>query len=126
MMAKVVMEQYPRPSLLPFVPLHPIRLAERGFNQAELLARVIAKNLYLPCEELIIRTKETSPQSKRTRHERLLAMKGVFLYSSTISLIGKRVLLVDDVYTTGTTLGECATLLRGVGASQVYAVTFAR
>lgn len=126
MMAKVVVEQYPRPSLITFVPLHPARLAERGFNQAELLAQVIAKKLYLPYEEMIVRTKETPPQSKRARHERLLAMKGVFSFAFANSLIGKRVLLVDDVYTTGSTLGECATLLRSAGASQVYAVTFAR
>lgn len=126
MMAKVVLEQYPRPTVITFVPLHRERLLERGFNQAELLARVIAGDLHLPCKKLLMRKVATSPQSQRTRQERLFSMRGVFSRIPSGSADCERLLIVDDVYTTGATLGECATLLQAAGAQQVFAVTFAR
>ncbi|WP_089964816.1 ComF family protein [Lihuaxuella thermophila] len=116
-------------SLVTFVPLHPERLSERGFNQAELLANVIGKRLRLPVCSLLTRSRATLPQSTRTRQDRLVAMQNVFQLSEQVNpkrIENKRILIVDDVYTTGATLRECAKSLRQAGASHVCSVTFAR
>ncbi len=116
-------------SLVTFVPIHPERLYERGFNQAELLANVIGKHLRLPVFSLLARSRPTLPQSTRTRQERLTAMQNVFQLSEQVNprqIENKKILIVDDVYTTGATLRECAKSLRQAGASHVCSVTFAR
>lgn len=130
-MAEVVRKHYgkDRIDLISFVPLHPGRLRERGFNQAELLAGVISRKLGIRMASLLERGRPTAQQSRKSRRDRLLSLKGVFRLSAEAAgfdLTGKTVLLVDDVYTTGTTLRECAEPLRRAGAGRVLAVTFAR
>ncbi len=106
------------------VPLHRRRLAERGFNQAEQIARACAKKLCVPLLNILIRTRYTSQQAHLQREDRLKNLEDAFSVSSDI--VGKRLLLVDDVFTTGTTLNECAQVLRQAGATSVVGFTVAR
>ena len=116
----------PTDLLLP-VPLHPVRLRERGFNQAELLARALAEKLGIPCEaDLLIRCRPTLPQKELTRPERTLNVRGAFDLRSGTGLEGSHVLLVDDLLTTGVTAQACAALLKKAGARSVRVVTAAR
>jgi competence protein ComFC len=115
--------------LITFVPMHPERLKQRGFNQAELLAQMIGKRLALPVKALLSRTKLTIPQSKQDRAGRLTALEGAFQLEEQVQpleLQNASILIVDDVYTTGTTLRECAKVLKQAGANQIVAITFAR
>lgn len=115
-------------SLITYVPLHRERLLQRGFNQAEKLAGEVGRRLGLPVRSLLERCRATANQSKRTRKERLLALKGsIILAEGAIKQVNNRVILiVDDVYTTGTTIRECAKPLRQAGVKKVCSLTFAR
>ncbi len=109
------------------VPLHPTRLRERGFNQAELLAEGVAERLGIPCRpDLLIRCRPTRPQAELTREERSRNTRGAFDLRPETRLKGLRLLLVDDVLTTGATAEACAALLKQAGARSVWAVTAAR
>jgi len=107
------------------VPLHPTRLRERGFNQAELLAKILAqKKIPLGCA--LERIRYTTTQTAFDRVERMENLRGAFRLRKKIGVRGLHVLLVDDILTTGSTLSECARVLREAGARSVYAVTAAR
>lgn len=112
-----------------FVPLHISRLQQRGFNQSERLAKEIGKRMSLPVVPLLERTRATPSQSQRGRLERLSALQDAFQLSQKelgSVIANQEILLVDDVYTTGTTLRECAKPLRQAGVTRVCTVTFAR
>ena len=106
------------------VPLHPSRRHERGFNQAELLARPLAPLCGAVLkQDILVRTKNTRQQSKLKigkRAENLLSA-----FSAATDLTGMHILLVDDVVTTGSTLCACAEALKAAGAAEVCAVTLA-
>jgi ComF family protein len=118
----------PPPDLIVPVPLHPRRLRERGFNQSGLLAGEFARRIKAPVSYDALRRKsQTLPQTRLNREERLRNVKGAFEISDAGKVRGRRILLVDDVFTTGTTLSECArTLKRKGGASEVHALTVTR
>ena len=106
------------------VPVHPLRLRQRGYNQAQVLAQQIAGHTGLPlCPDVLFRTREQGSQINRGRQERLLAMKGAF---SAKSAQGKHILLVDDVLTTGATASACARALQAAGAAEVRILTACR
>jgi ComF family protein len=103
------------------VPLHPVRLRERGFNQAEILARELAGLLGSPMRaDLCHRVRETPLQSVLARPERLTNVAGAFHALPGGPAPGGRVLVVDDVLTTGATAGEVARALRAAGAGEVW------
>lgn len=111
------------------VPLHATKLRQRGFNQAELIARAMAKQRPLGMRlelapELLIRKRATESQVGYTRQQRLANLRGAFAADGAVS--GRDILLVDDVFTTGTTVGECARVLRRAGAKRVWVATVAR
>ncbi len=108
------------------VPLAPARLAERGYNQAVLLARRLAWNLNLPVDEhSLVRLVHTPPQAALNRPQRLKNLQEAFRVSDRGRLQGRHVLLVDDILTTGATAAECCrALLRG-GAGSIGVVTVA-
>ncbi len=105
------------------VPLHPARLNERGFNQAELLARQVAATLGQPYLSALSRQRATGNQAKRHASERMGALDDAFL---AVEGLPECVLLVDDVMTTGSTLLACAGALRAAGVAQVYFAAVAR
>ncbi|RXT04488.1 ComF family protein [Ammoniphilus sp. CFH 90114] len=107
-----------------FVPIHEWRLQERGFNQAQQLAVYLSLHTKIPLVSLLSRTRSTEKQSKQHRAQRLQALQGAFQLRNTVSA-GSKVLLVDDIYTTGSTVNECARILAKEGA-KVYALTVAR
>jgi ComF family protein len=107
------------------IPLHEARLAERGFNQAEALAREVARRLGIPLlNEGLVRIRATEQQAKLDARARAANMRDAFRWQGR-TLPG-RLLLVDDVYTTGATMGACAEALRAAGAEEVYGLALAR
>jgi competence protein ComFC len=112
--------------LLVPVPLHPARERERGFNQAESLARLIARKRGIPCQPLLKRVRYTTTQTAFDRTERMNNLRDAFRLRRNADVRGLRVLLIDDVLTTGATLSECAHVLRKAGAISVCAATAAR
>ena len=110
------------------VPLHARRLQERGYNQSLLLARAIAGKLDNTTlyENVLARTRYTLPQAKMNREERLRNVRNAFVVQNKQVLKDRVVALVDDVMTTGSTLNECARVVRQAGAKDVFSLTIAR
>jgi len=110
--------------LLVPVPLHPKRLKHRGFNQAWLLARAFPEAAC--AREAVVRTRHTVPQVELKGKKRRDNVKGAFAVPESALVKGKNVLLIDDLFTTGSTVGECAKVLRQAGARRVEVLTVAR
>ncbi|MCO6450542.1 MAG: ComF family protein [Caldilineales bacterium] len=109
------------------VPLHPDRLAFRGYNQSELLAAEVARSQHIPMRaDVIARTRHTPPQVHLNRKERIENVNGAFAPVNGRSLSGETCLLIDDVCTTGSTLRASGEALRAAGAGDVWALTVAR
>jgi len=110
------------------VPLHPSRQRQRGFNQAELLARPLSEALAKPFEpRLLIRVRETRPQFGLRAEERVSNVNGAFGHlSGRADIAGLTVLIADDIITTGATVDACARALRAGGAARVFAVALCR
>jgi len=113
------------------VPLHTRRQSQRGFNQAEVIARSALKRLSRPkrfelCSGVLLRRLETGSQIGLTRHQRRENLRGAFAVSDPTRILNRDILLIDDVYATGTTASECARVLRRAGAARVGVATVAR
>lgn len=108
------------------VPLHPARERERGFNQAALLAELLAASIRVPARPVLERIRYTTTQTAYDRAERMENLAGAFRLRKNRDVRDLRVLLIDDVLTTGSTLSECARVLRVAGAVSVHAATAAR
>lgn len=108
------------------VPLHPRRTAERGFNQAELLAHAVQQFIGKPFSVALRRGRYTSPQALLAKTARLKNVQNAFQLNAMSDIRGARVLLVDDVFTTGATMQECARVLLEAGASDVAGMSVAR
>lgn len=112
--------------LLP-VPLHTKRLRQRGFNQALLLAEIFSRRWQLPLlRHNLQRCRWTEPQVNLSAAARAENVRGAFSVAEPETLAGTRILLVDDVYTTGSTARECSRVLRNAGAAAVGVMTVAR
>lgn len=120
-----------QPLVIP-VPLHAAKLRQRGFNQSELIARAALKSPALatvcwPLHTAVLeRSRPTESQTGLTRHQRRENIRGAFRVNNAAAVAGRSILLVDDVFTTGTTASECARVLRKAGAAQVWVATVAR
>jgi ComF family protein len=112
------------------VPLYKGKQRQRGFNQAELIARSALKihrdERLLFVTDILRRTRATQSQIGLTSHQRRENMRGAFAVQSAVEVTGREIVLVDDVYTTGTTATECARVLRKAGAAKVWVATVAR
>jgi competence protein ComFC len=109
------------------VPLHPKRKKERGFNQAEIIAKELAriKGIELG-DKLLVKVKNVPPQTSLKVEERAKNVSGAFLITQKEKIKKKVVLLVDDVYTTGSTIRECSSVLKKAGVKEVKALTVAQ
>ncbi len=108
------------------VPLHPTRQRERGFNQATLLAELLSAEIQIQCKPALERIRYTTTQTALDRAGRMENLHNAFRLRKNTNVRGLRVLLIDDVLTTGSTLSECARVLKGAGAISVHAATAAR
>lgn len=108
------------------VPLHLKRQKMRGFNQSALLGKLISKKLGLEYQEVLIRTRYTKPQANLKGWDRKNNIKGACSLSFNHQPSTMNYLLIDDVWTTGSTLKECAKVLKQAGANKVWAITLAR
>ena len=109
------------------VPLHRVRERERGYNQAELLAKPLARRLKVPCQSaLLMRTRPRPDKQVLSLDERWESVRGAFATRPGSQVDNRRVLLVDDVMTTGATLDACTRALREAGAKAVIGLTVAR
>lgn len=119
---------YGRFTLVVPVPLHRSKLRKRGYNQSELLARYISNKTDVPFGDVLKRIKKTPKQSQVTKEDRRKNLINAFDVKRNMAelLKGKNVLLVDDVFTTGSTADECSKTLIKNGASKVYVITIAR
>jgi ComF family protein len=109
------------------VPLHWRRLWWRGFNQAALLAAEVARRMQLRLDSTsFVRTRRTPPQTARHHDDRIRNVRRAFFVKRPARIKGRRILLVDDVMTTGATVDECARTLIAAGASKVDVFTLAR
>jgi len=108
------------------VPLHPQRLRERGFNQALLLVKELSWRTGIPYRKTILQKKKpTIPQVNLSGAEREKGLRGAFHVTGKEELVGKSILLVDDVYTTGATANECSKVFSRGGAKRVDVLTLA-
>lgn len=106
------------------VPISRQRLQERGFNQSALLAKEIAKTLELPyIDNVLLKVKNTPKQSSLPREARLKNLNDAFLIKHPEKIRGKKIILVDDICTTGTTLASCAKVLHEYSQADIFALT---
>ena len=108
------------------VPLHPSRLRQRGFNQSLVLARGAAETMHAPVEQVVFRTRRTDAQARLSADERRRNVMGSMAVEPGSRIGGRSFLLIDDVVTTGSTLGACADALIEAGAQSVMAATLCR
>ncbi|PQV65105.1 comF family protein [Abditibacterium utsteinense] len=119
------------PQLLVPVPLHRTRLKTRGFNQSFLLASELGRLIDVETQEILRRTRDTAPQVELGRADRAKNVRGAFAVDAAKNLDaskwqGARILLIDDVFTTGATIGEAAKTLKLAGAGEICALTLGR
>lgn len=109
------------------VPLHKKKLKQRGFNQASEIGKELSKNLKVPLfDNVLIKIKQTLAQVELKKEQREKNIKGVFNCQKPELIKNKKILLVDDILTTGSTMEECARVLKTAGAKQVWGVVVAR
>lgn len=116
-----------KPDLIVPVPLHRSRLRSRGFNQAVLLGTVFSARLSIPMlVKGLTKVRQTEPQIGLSADQRKTNVKGAFVVTRTADITGKRILLLDDVMTTGSTVNECSKELKKAGADLIIVITVAR
>lgn len=108
------------------VPLHPTRKRERGFNQAQILAELLARRSGILLADCMKRTRYTTTQTLFDRQQRIENLRGAFEMRQHWDVRNLHLLLIDDVFTTGSTVNECARVLRDAGAASVRVATVAR
>ncbi len=107
------------------IPLHPVRLRERGYNQSALLSLALSRHYgILHTENLIVRQKETRTQTQLGLKQRWTNMEGAFRIKNPTEVEGKSIVLIDDLYTTGATVHSAAAVLKAAGAARVGVLTF--
>lgn len=109
------------------IPLHKKKLKERGFNQAEEIGKELSKFLNIPIfNDVLIKIKQTLDQVELKKEERQENIRGVFLCQKPEIIKNKKILLIDDIFTTGSTMEECACVLKDAGAKEIWGMVVAR
>ncbi len=109
------------------VPLHPKRERERGYNHAQMIAKKLAEYRDVQLlDKQLVKVKNVPPQMSLAMEDRLRSVKGAFAVNKQEEVKDKVILLIDDVFTTGSTVGECSRLLLQAGAREVRALTIAQ
>lgn len=118
---------YLPPAIITTIPLHKSAQNQRGFNQAEVIARVLSQQLELPfIPDILQRTRQTVSQTRLSKEQRQANMHGAFSLKTAEPIKGASFIVVDDVFTTGATLREAAKTLKRSGAAKVYGFTLAQ
>lgn len=126
-MVKCIDEKQISCDIICWVPVSRQRLRRRGYDQSELLARELSRRLEIPCLRLLVKQRHTQAQSRiKNANRRRENVRNAYRCGDSLSVRGRKILLVDDIVTTGATLSECAKMLKEAGASEVSAVTVAR
>jgi ComF family protein len=111
--------------IITYVPLHKESLKNRGYNQSRILANELSKHFQIPLvDDIIFEVKPKKSQASVERENRKDNVSGIF--QVTNSLNGKKIVIVDDIFTTGSTLSECAKVLKEAGAQKIIGITFAK
>lgn len=114
-------------SILIPIPLDRKKIKNRGYNQAEELAKELSKILRIPVlSDILVKIKTTRSQIELSGKEREQNLKGAFVIKTPSEITGKKIFLIDDVYTTGATMEECTRILKWVGVKQVWGIVIAR
>lgn len=109
------------------VPIHKKRKAQRGYNQTQLIASKISRCLNIKfCNNVLVKNKDIIAQSKLNKKERIQNIKGAFKILNLEEIKGKNILLLDDIYTTGSTANECSKILKKAGAKKLGVLTIAK
>lgn len=109
------------------VPVHRKRKWERGYNQTELIAKKVGKALEIEVEtKTLIKTKNIKPQSSLTKEQRIKNIQNVYAITNMQKVVDKKILILDDIYTTGSTVRECSKTLQEAGAKEIGIVTIAK
>lgn len=109
------------------VPIHRKRKLQRGYNQTQLIAKEIAKNIDIKlCDDVLVKSKNTIAQSKLDKNKRKQNIKNAFKVLNLEKIQGKNILLFDDIFTTGSTVNECSKILKKAGAKTVGVLTIAK
>ncbi len=124
-MANIYFRNYFNADFLCFVPMTEKALKKRGYNQAEFLAKELSKRINVPVKDCLIKKRDTEHQAKLSRRERLKNLENVFKVTSRKEIKDKRIVIVDDVTTTGATAEAVASTLKRAGAKLVYLITLA-
>lgn len=127
MLAMALTENFPEGfDCLTWVPVSTLRRMKRGYDQSELLARAVGRELQIPPLHLLKKVRNTRPQFRQaTPEQRRANVAGAFAPFGVRNLTGMRVVLVDDIFTTGATANECGRILREMGAREVHIATVA-
>jgi len=112
--------------IITYVPMHRRKFEERSFNQSAEIASMIGRHFKIPVLELLEKTRVTEPQHLLSKGERAINVYGTFSVCGKESLEGKSVLITDDIFTTGSTMNECAKMLRSKKAKAVYGFVLGR
>jgi len=108
------------------VPIHKKRKAERGYNQSELIAKEISKKLQnIEYKDILIKTKNNKRQSDLKREDRIDNVRNVYEIRNKQIIKDKKIIIFDDVYTTGNTVNECSRVLKENGANKILVLTLA-
>ena len=118
---KIILENISFDYIVP-VPLNENRQKKRGFNQAEVLAEQVCKILSAKYKQVLTRQKDTPFQARLTREDRLVNLKDAFVVNDKTEVKGKTILLLDDIFTTGSTINECCKVLNKAKAKSVIAI----
>ena len=122
-----VRKEFPQLDVVTWVPLGRRSQKDRGFDQSELLAKELAKRLELPCEKLLEKIRDTRQQSRlQMPEERRANVLGAYGMKKNVPVSGRRILMVDDVITTGSTMDECCRILASAGAAEIHCAALAQ